>query len=195
MHLEEKISLKVKNRVNEQIRSRELRVISDSGEQLGIVPLEEAMEMARDRGLDLVEISDKSNPPVAKIIDFGKFRYEKEKSYKENKKKQKVVVVKEVKIRPQIDQHDLLIKKKRVQDFISEDKKVKVLKAFDKASTVKEAKVIFETLNEGLVSKSATTARPQGSASRATGTITEAKKPIIESNEVYHRMRQLAGLI
>ena len=123
MHLEEKISLKVKNRVNEQIRSRELRVISDSGEQLGIVPLEEAMEMARDRGLDLVEISDKSNPPVAKIIDFGKFRYEKEKSYKENKKKQKVVVVKEVKIRPQIDQHDLLIKKKRVQDFISEDKK------------------------------------------------------------------------
>ena len=94
MHLEEKISLKVKNRVNEQIRSRELRVISDSGEQLGIVPLEEAMEMARDRGLDLVEISDKSNPPVAKIIDFGKFRYEKEKSYKENKKKQKVVVVK-----------------------------------------------------------------------------------------------------
>ncbi|HCB63941.1 MAG TPA: translation initiation factor IF-3, partial [Fusobacteria bacterium] len=127
MHLEEKISLKVKNRVNEQIRSRELRVISDSGEQLGIVPLEEAMEMARDRGLDLVEISDKSNPPVAKIIDFGKFRYEKEKSYKENKKKQKVVVVKEVKIRPQIDQHDLLIKKKRVQDFISEDKKVKVI--------------------------------------------------------------------
>ena len=83
--------------------------------------------MARDRGLDLVEISDKSNPPVAKIIDFGKFRYEKEKSYKENKKKQKVVVVKEVKIRPQIDQHDLLIKKKRVQDFISEDKKVKVI--------------------------------------------------------------------
>ena len=78
---------------------------------------------------------------------------------------------------------------------LTEDKKVKVLKAFDKASTVKEAKVIFDTLNEGLVSKSETPARPKGSASRATGTITEAKKPIIESNDVYNRMRKLAGLI
>ena len=78
---------------------------------------------------------------------------------------------------------------------LTEDKKVRVLKAFDKASTVKEAKVIFETLNEGLVSKTESKARPQGSASKATGTITEAKKPIIESNDVYNRMRKLAGLI
>jgi hypothetical protein len=78
---------------------------------------------------------------------------------------------------------------------LSEDKKVKVLKAFDKASTVKEAKVIFETLNEGLISKTEAIARPKGAASKATGTITEAKKPIIESNEVYNRMRKLAGLI
>ena len=78
---------------------------------------------------------------------------------------------------------------------LSEDKKVKVLKAFDKASTVKEAKVIFETLNEGLVSKTEAIARPKGIASKATGTITEAKKPIIESNDVYNRMRKLAGLI
>jgi len=78
---------------------------------------------------------------------------------------------------------------------LSEDKKVKVLKAFDKASTVKEAKVIFETLNEGLVSKTEAIVRPRGSASKATGTITEAKKPIIESNDVYNRMRKLAGLI
>ena len=78
---------------------------------------------------------------------------------------------------------------------LSEDKKVKVLKAFDKASTVKEAKVIFETLNEGLVSKTEAIVRPKGAASKATGTITEAKKPIIESNDVYNRMRKLAGLI
>ena len=79
---------------------------------------------------------------------------------------------------------------------LTEDKKVKVLKAFDKASTVKEAKVIFETLNEGLVSKTEAIARPKGAASKATGTITEAKKqPIIESNDVYNRMRKLAGLI
>ena len=78
---------------------------------------------------------------------------------------------------------------------LTEDKKVRVLKAFDKASSVKEAKVIFETLNEGLVSKTEAKARPQGSASKATGTITEAKKPIIESNDVYNRMRKLAGLI
>ena len=78
---------------------------------------------------------------------------------------------------------------------LTEDKKVRVLKAFDKASTVKEAKVIFETLNEGLVSKTEAKARPQGSASKATGAITEAKKPIIESNDDYNRMRKLAGLI
>ena len=79
---------------------------------------------------------------------------------------------------------------------LSEDKKVKVLKAFDKASTVKEAKVIFETLNEGLMSKTEANVRPKGIASKATGTITEAKKqPIIESNDVYNRMRKLAGLI
>ena len=78
---------------------------------------------------------------------------------------------------------------------LSEDKKVKVLKAFDKASTVKETKVIFETLSEGLVSNPTANVRPKGSASKATGTITEAKKPIIESNDVYNRMRKLAGLI
>ena len=79
---------------------------------------------------------------------------------------------------------------------LTEDKKVRVLKAFDKASTVKEAKVIFETLNEGLMSKTEANVRPKGIASKATGTITEAKKqPIIESNDVYNRMRKLAGLI
>jgi hypothetical protein len=77
---------------------------------------------------------------------------------------------------------------------LSEDKKVKVLKAFDKAETVKEAKVIFETLNEGLVSKTVANARPQGSASKATGTITEAKQPIVE-NAAFARMQQLAGII
>jgi hypothetical protein len=78
---------------------------------------------------------------------------------------------------------------------LTEDKKVKVLKAFDKASTVKEAKVIFETLSEGLISKSEAISRPKGIASKATGTITETKKPIIESNDVYNRMQKLAGLI
>jgi len=78
---------------------------------------------------------------------------------------------------------------------LTEDKKVKVLKAFDKASTVKETKVIFETLSEGLMSKTEANARPKGIASKATGTITEVKKPIIESNDVYNRMRKLAGLI
>lgn len=127
MLLEEKIAIKINNRVNRRIKARELRVISDSGEQLGILSTDEAIAIAEQRGLDLVEISDKSNPPVAKIIDFGKFKYEKEKAYKENKKKQKVIVVKEIKIKPQIDMHDLEIKKKRINEFLSEDKKVKVI--------------------------------------------------------------------
>ena len=78
---------------------------------------------------------------------------------------------------------------------LNESKKVKVLKAFDKAKDVAQAKTIYETLNEGLVSKAVKNARPQGSASKTTGPITEAKKPIIESNDVYNRMRQLAGLL
>lgn len=113
--------------MNRQIQASQLRVVSDSGEQLGVMSLADALRAASDRGLDLVEISPQADPPVAKIIDYGKFKYEKEKAYKENKRKQKLIVVKEIKIKPQIDKHDLSIKKKRVLVFLEEGKKVKVI--------------------------------------------------------------------
>lgn len=104
-----------------------LRVVSKDGEQLGVMSREDALREAADRGLDLIEISDKSDPPVVKIVDFGKFKYEKEKTYKDNKKKQKVTSVKEIKIKPHIDSNDLNIKSKRAIDFLEKGKKVKVI--------------------------------------------------------------------
>jgi translation initiation factor IF-3 len=89
--------------------------------------VKDAITLAQSQGLDLVEIAESAVPPVVKIIDFGKFRYEKEKSLKENKKKQKVVILKEIKIRPQIDQHDLEIKSRKVDEFLADGKKVKIL--------------------------------------------------------------------
>lgn len=89
--------------------------------------LQSALNLAQEKNLDLVEIARDGNPPVAKIIDFGKFKYEKEKSFKENKKKQKVSVVKEIKVKPQIDLHDLEIKRKKITTFLEEGKKVKVI--------------------------------------------------------------------
>ena len=84
------------NRINEQIRARELRVVSSSNEQLGIISLQEALEVARNEGLDLVEVAPKAEPPVCKIMDYGKFQYEKSKREKEAKKKQAKVVLKEI---------------------------------------------------------------------------------------------------
>ena len=97
-------------RVNEGIRVREVRVISPDGEQLGIRPTYEALEMARERGLDLVEVAPQARPPVCKIMDYNKWKYDQAKRLKEARKKQKVQDVKEVKMRPTIDDHDFNVK-------------------------------------------------------------------------------------
>lgn len=113
-------------RTNEQIRVREVRLIDDAGEQKGIVPTVEALRMARDLGLDLVEIAPQSNPPVCKILDYGKFKFEQEKKLKDNRKNQKIVKIKEVRMQPKIDDHDLDFKSKHVKEFLAEGNKVKV---------------------------------------------------------------------
>ena len=92
--------------MNEKIRAREIRVIGDDGEQFGILSVNEALALATEKNLDLVEISPNATPPVCKIMDYGKFKYEKTKKEKENKKKQKNVVIKEIRIKPHIDEHD-----------------------------------------------------------------------------------------
>ena len=112
--------------INEQIRDREIRLIGENGEQLGIMPTREAQAMADAAGLDLVKINPKAQPPVCKIIDYGKFRYEQTRREKEARKKQKTVEVKEVRMSPNIDSNDLNTKVAAARKFIEKGNKVKV---------------------------------------------------------------------
>ena len=113
-------------RINEEIRVREVRLIGDDGEQLGIVSNKEALQIAMDKSMDLVEIAPTAKPPVCKVMDYGKFKYEQAKRDKEARKKQKVVEIKEVKLRPNIEKHDFETKMNNAQRFLREGDKVKV---------------------------------------------------------------------
>lgn len=114
------------NRINRQIRAKEVRVIGDDGELLGIMPVPEALEKAQEAGLDLVEVAPKADPPVCKVMDYGKFRYQQQKRAHEAKKKQSVIQVKEVKVRPKIDDHDYQFKLQHVRRFLTAGDKAKV---------------------------------------------------------------------
>jgi translation initiation factor IF-3 len=107
------------------IRAAEVRLIDSEGKQVGIVPIQQAQEMAREKDLDLVEISATATPPVCKIMDYGKFIFQQKKKQSEAKKKQKVIVVKEVQFRPRIDEHDFDFKKNHVIRFLEHGDKVK----------------------------------------------------------------------
>ena len=113
-------------RVNDAIRKSPVRLIGADGSQIGVVPIEEARRHAEEAGLDLVEVGAKADPPVVKILDWGKVKYEKEKQAREARKKTHVIEVKEVKYRPSIDEHDRERKTKRVLEFLNKGKKVKV---------------------------------------------------------------------
>ena len=117
-------------RTNEQILASEVRVISSTGKQLGIISIREALNHAEDEGYDLVEVSPDANPPVCKIIDYGKLKYKVQKSKKEAKKKQKTIEVKEIKMRPGIDKHDYDVKVRALSKFIGGGNKVKVSMRF-----------------------------------------------------------------
>ncbi|MEO0623433.1 MAG: translation initiation factor IF-3 [Pseudomonadota bacterium] len=117
-------------RVNRMIRVPQIRLIDHEGENAGVVTPAEAIEMAEEVGLDLVEISPNASPPVCKIMDFGKFKYESQKKAAEAKKKQKVTEIKEVKFRPNIDTHDYDVKMRSVNKFLGEGDKVKVTLRF-----------------------------------------------------------------
>ena len=116
--------------MNREIRVREVRVISDAGEQLGILAIQDAIRAAEERGLDLVEVAPQADPPVCKIMDFGKYKYEQAKKAHESKKHQKVVLLKEVKMRPGTDVHDYNFKLNHAKRFLEEGNKVKVTVVF-----------------------------------------------------------------
>jgi translation initiation factor IF-3 len=117
-------------RINEEIRAKEVRLVSGDGEQLGIVPVKEALRMAQEKELDLVEVSANAKPPVCRIMDYGKYRYEQSKREKEARKKQRIINVKEIKLRPNIEDHDLDTKSKNIARFLKDGDKVKVTMMF-----------------------------------------------------------------
>ena len=119
-----------KLKINEDIRADEVRLISETGEQLGVTPLLDAIEKAKDVGLDLIEIAPNAKPPVAKILNYGKLKYEEKKKAHANKKKQHVVKVKEIRVRPRIDDHDLETKVNLGRKFLSDGCKLKVTLMF-----------------------------------------------------------------
>ncbi len=116
--------------MNRGIRSSQVRVIGSGGEQIGIMTIEEALRSAAEESLDLVEVSPEAKPPVCKIMDFGKYKYELTKKKQEAKRKQKITQIKEIKVRPKTGDHDLETKVKHIEKFISNNDKVKVTMVF-----------------------------------------------------------------
>jgi translation initiation factor IF-3 len=120
------ITRPVQTRVNERIRIREVRLVDENGQQVGVIPTMQALEMARDRGLDLVEVAPNAIPPVCRLMDYGKYRYEQSRKERESRKNQTTVELKEVRIRPKIDGHDLETKGRQAAKFLDGGDKVKV---------------------------------------------------------------------
>jgi translation initiation factor IF-3 len=139
-------------RVNQRIRIPEIRLVDEEGNQVGVVATAIAMQMAEERGLDLVEVSPNSRPPVCRIMDFGKYKYEQSKRAKEARKKQHQIVIKEVQFRPKTDEHDYRFKVRNIVRFIDHDFKVKVTMRFRgrEMSHMDYAMQTFERLLEDL---------------------------------------------
>ena len=138
--------------INEQIRDREIRLISENGEQLGIMSAREALKIAQEAELDLVKIAPMAKPPVCKIIDYGKYKYEQTRKEKEARKKQKTVEIKEVRLSPNIDTNDLNTKINNAKKFISKGNKVKVTLRFRgrEMAHVQQSKHILDDFAETL---------------------------------------------
>ena len=127
---QEELIIEKKLRINERIRARELRVIGADGTQLGIMTPDQALRLAREGGLDLVEVSPEASPPVCRILDYGRYRYQLNKKAQDARKKQRIIQVKEVKFRPKTDEHDYEFKRNNIIRFLGKGKKVKATVIF-----------------------------------------------------------------
>ena len=112
--------------MNERIRAREIRLIDENGEMMGVMPPIRALDIARDRNLDLVEVSPNAMPPVCKLMDFGRYKYEQAKKENEARKNQKTITLKEIRMRPRTDDHDVEVKTRKIQEFLADGDKVRV---------------------------------------------------------------------
>jgi translation initiation factor IF-3 len=146
----------VQTRVNDRIRIREVRLIDEEGQQIGIIPTRDALEMARSKGLDLVEVAPNAVPPVCRIMDYGKFRYEQSRKERESRKNQHVIELKEVRIRPKIDEHDLETKGRQAAKFLDSGDKVKMTVIF------RGREMAHPDIGKGLLDQLADMLRPHG---------------------------------
>ncbi len=112
--------------MNERIRAREVRLIDENGEMLGVMPSGRALDIARERNLDIVEISPNAMPPICKLMDYGRYKYEQAKKENEARKNQKTITLKEIRMRPRTDDHDIQVKTRKIQEFLAEGDKVRV---------------------------------------------------------------------
>jgi len=155
------ITRPVQTRVNERIRIREVRLVDEDGQQVGVVPTMQALEMARDRGLDLVEVAPNAIPPVCRLMDYGKYRYEQSRKERESRKNLTVVELKEVRIRPKIDDHDLETKGRNAAKFLDGGDKVKVSVLF------RGREMAHPEIGRGLLDQLIELLRPHGSVEQA----------------------------
>lgn len=133
--------------MNERIRSKEVRLIDNEGNNHGVVAIKKALQMAEDKDLDLVVVSQNQEPPVCKIMDYGKYKYELEKKAKEAKKKQHVISIKEVKVRYKIDTHDYLVRINNIKKFIAQGNKVKIVVML-RGREMQHSKLAFDLANK-----------------------------------------------
>ncbi len=150
----------MEHQINEEIRDREVRLIGNDGEQLGILPLQKAQALADERGMDLVKIAPQAQPPVCKIMDYGKFRFEQAKREKEARRNQHVVEIKEIRLTPNIDIGDLNVKTNRAQNFLREGNKVKVAVRF------RGREVTHSSIGQGLLLRFAEICKEYGTVEK-----------------------------
>jgi len=164
--------------INEQIRDREVRLIGQDGEQLGVMPITEAMKLAREAELDLVKIAPTAKPPVCKIIDYGKYRYEQARKEKEAKKKQKTIEIKEVRLSPNIDENDLNTKVNAARKFIEKGNKVKVTLRFRgrEMAHVQSSKQILDVFSERMADVAVVDKAPKMEGRSMTMFLTETSR-------------------
>jgi len=141
------ISKEERHRINEEIRAPQVRLIGEAGEQMGILSLREAVNAARERGLDLVEVAPAANPPVCRILDYGKYQYLQMKKQREARKAQRIVEIKEIRLRPKTDDYHIAFKLRRARRFLAEGSKVKIRIQF-RGREITHPEIGFEQLKE-----------------------------------------------
>lgn len=163
--------------INEQIRDKEIRLIGENGEQLGVMSAQEAQKLADDAGLDLIKIAPTAKPPVCKIADYGKFRYEQTRKEKDAKKKQKVVEIKEIRLSPNIDTNDLNTKMGAAKKFLAKGDKVKITLRFRgrEMAHMAASKHILDDFAEGLADVAVVEKAPKVEGRSMTMFLTEKK--------------------